>query len=424
MRAGRKLVAGLLALAALGVPAGCDKDDDAAGGGKAGAPKPAAGFDGKTIRLGVVTPLSGPAAVVGVPLTEGQQVWFDHVNSRGGIAGRYKVELVEEDSRFETDTTVQKYNKLKNDVVMFAQVLGTANTRAVLPQLKRDRVMAVPGSLDAAWVREPNLLPAGGPYQLEAINALDHYVNDAGGRDKAVCSIVMDDAAGDAANEGVEFAAGKLGLELATKQRFRLGDKDVTGQVQQLKRSGCDAVVLQGTPGDAGTVWGTAAKLGFAPRWIGLAPTWIEPLAKSPLAAYLRKTTWIAHEGTEWGDGSVAGMNDMLARIRRFKPGQKPAFWFPAGYTLGRAVTALLEKAVERGDLSRQGLLEASRQLGTVSFDGLAGRYRYGPAGERDPSRTSTIFAVDPKKPVGLAKLKYNHQSRYAEQFEFKPGSQ
>jgi hypothetical protein len=34
-------------------------------------------------------------------------------------------------------------------------------------------------------------------------------------------------------------------------------------------------------------------------------------------------------------------------------------------------VTALLEKAVALGDLSRQGLLEASRRLGTVELDGL-----------------------------------------------------
>jgi hypothetical protein len=82
-------------------------------------------------------------------------------------------------------------------------------------------------------------------------------------------------------------------------------------------------------------------------------------------------------------------------------------------------MTALLEKAVELGDLSREGLMKASEQLGTVSFDGLSGDYQYGPAESRNPSRMSTIYEVKPDQPFGLGTLEYQYESEAAKAFEF-----
>lgn len=255
--------------------------------------------------------------------------------------------------------------------------------------------------------------------QIEAINGLDYFVKN-GGEGKTVCSMIQDDAYGEAGQQGVDFAAEKLGFGVATTQRFQAGAKDVTGQVQRLSRTGCEAVFLVATPTDAGTIWGTAARLGYAPRWIAQSPSWIGALAASPVKEYLAKTTWIAAAGTEWGDESVPGMQQMLADIERHKPDQKPDYYFVFGYNQARAMTALLEKAVELGDLSREGLLNASARLGTVSFGGLTGDYEYGPAERRNPPRATTIFAVDPEKPFGLELVEYHYKSEAAGEFEFK----
>jgi ABC-type branched-subunit amino acid transport system substrate-binding protein len=411
-------LAAVLALALAGCGGAADEGESGDKGDSASV-KSVPGFDGKTIKLGVLTPLSGPVAVIGLPLTAGNQVYFDYVNSKGGIAEKYKVELVQEDTQYSPPKTVQQYNKIKGDVVAFTQVLGTAPTLAVLPQLRTDGMIAAPASLDALWVREENLLPVGGPYQVQAINALDYYIKKADGKGKNICTFIQDDAYGEAGQAGVDFASEKLGFKVADTQRFKAGDKDVTGQIQRLQRSKCDAVFLVATPTDAGTIWGTAAKLGFAPRWIGQSPTWIDELGSSPLAEYLQKTTWITAEGTEWGDTSVEGMKAMVDNVKEHKPDQEPDYYFAFGYEQGIAMTALLEKAVELGDLSHEGLMKASEELGSVSFDGLSDDYAYGPAAERNPPRTTTIYEVDPDKPFGLGKLEYQYESEAADQYEF-----
>jgi ABC-type branched-subunit amino acid transport system substrate-binding protein len=399
---------------------GAADDGDSGDEGEAASLKSVPGFDGTTIKLGVLTPLTGPVAVIGLPLTAGNQVYFDSVNAKGGIGGKYKVELVQEDTQYSPPKTVQQYNKIKGDVVAFTQVLGTAPTLAVLPQLRTDGMIAAPASLDALWVREENLLPVGGPYQVQAINALDYYIKQGDGKGKNICSFIQDDAYGEAGQAGVDFAASKLDFKVVDTQRFKAGDKDVTGQVQRLQRSKCDAVFLVATPTDAGTIWGTAAKLGFAPRWIGQSPTWIDELGASPLAEYLQKTTWISAEGTEWGDNSVEGMTALVDNVKQYKPDQEPDYYFGFGYEQGIAMTALLEKAVELGDLSHEGLMKASEELGTVSFDGLTDDYQYGPADQRNPPRTTTIYEVDPDKPFGLGKLEYQYESDAAAEYEFK----
>ncbi len=414
----RWAVAAVTALAVAGCGGAAGESSEEGGGGSGGKLSSGPGFDGKTIKLGVLTPLSGPVAVVGNPLTAGNKVYFDYVNSKGGIAGKYKVELVQEDTQYTPDGTVQKYNKIKNEVAAFTQILGTAPTLAALPQLKKDNILAAPASLDAFWVREANLLPVGGPYQVQAINALNYYVEQEG-KDKKICSFVQDDAYGEAGQAGVDFAEEQLGFQTAKTVKFKVGDKDVTGQVQQLASAKCDAVFLTATPTDAGTIWGTAAKLGFAPRWIGQSPVWVNALAASPLKDYLAKTTWIAAEGTEWGDQEVPGMKQMLERIEQFKPNQKPDYYFSFGYLQGQAMEAVLEQAVKRGDLSQAGIVKAVEEVGTVSFEGLSGDYEYGPVESRNPPRSTTIFKVEPDKPNGLGTLEYQTESEPAMQFEF-----
>ena len=414
------LAAAFVSLALVLSACGGAGEDEDSGGGEAGAPGNTAGFDGETIKLGVLTPLSGTVAVIGQPLTAGNEVWFEALNAEGGVAGKYQVELVQEDTQYQPDVAVQQYNKIKGDVVAFTQILGTAPTLAVLPQLRTDKILAAPASLDALWVREENLLPVGAPYQVQAINAMEYWFTDGGGSESdKICTMIQDDVYGEAGQQGIDFAAEKYGFSVANTQRFKVGTENYAGQIGALAGAGCQVVFLVATPSDAAKIWGTAAQARFAPQWFGQSPSYTGALAKSAIAPYMQQSVLIAAEGTEWGDESVPGMKQMVADLEAHAPDEPPDYYFAFGYNQARAMTAVLEKAVELGDLSRDGILEASRELGTVSFDGLTGDYQYGPAEDRNPPRSTTIFKVDPSKPFGLAKVKYLLESDAAKEFEF-----
>jgi ABC-type branched-subunit amino acid transport system substrate-binding protein len=423
----------LVALTAVGLLAascggGRDDDDDAGGddsgsdeGGGGGDPGEVPGFDGETIRLGVLTPTSGRVAVIGEPLTNGNRAYWDYVNEElGGVGGKYPVELVVEDSAYDAPTAVQKYNEIKGDVVMFNQLLGTPIVNALLEQLDADGIVAQPATLDSFWVREQQLLPLGAPYQIQAINGIDWYVTEGGGsEDTKVCILRQDDPYGEAGLEGVEFALDNLGMELTSEATFPVGNPDFTAQITQLQGDGCELVWLTSTPTDTGSALGKGAELGFEPQWLGQSPSWIGAFIGSPLEPYLQANYKLVSEGPEYGDESVEGMAELLRIQEEYAPDQVPDTYFNFGYLESMAVHQVLEAAVENGDLSHEGIVEAMNSIDEFTFDGLFGDYGGGEPADRNPPRSNSIFEVDPAKPIGLGLVKEAHTAPASEEFEF-----
>jgi len=411
------LQSGIVALALCLVATACSGDSTpAADGGLKASPgfDPAAG----TIQVGIISALTGPAASIGKPLTAGNEVFFNKVNARGGIGGRYRIVFEERDSANDPQKAVAAYNELKGGAVLFAQTFGTPSTKAVLTSLKADGIIASPASLDADWVREPNLLPLGSPYQVQAINALSWYVTEGGGQGKKVCSLSQDDAYGKAGVQGIDFAAERNGFAVASRQTFTAGKgAESTAAVQGLKDAGCEAVFLTSLPSDTAALLAIAARTGYAPQWIGQSPSYSSAFATSPLKDYLEKTFLVASEGTEWGDTSVLGMKNMLDDLARLKPDQQPDYYFAFGYNQANAVVQVLEKAVAGGDLSRAGIQRAMEGVGTLRFDGLTGDYAYGKAADRVFPLETTLFKVDATKPVGLGVVKKNFVTEPAKAF-------
>lgn len=425
---GRALVGAALAVALLA--GACSSDDTssstdttAAGGGEPAKELTAGpGFDGSTITVGVLTPQTGLAEAIGTPLTAGNQAYFDRVNAAGGIGGKYKVELSVRDTEYQAPVAVTQYNDIKSNVAMFVQVLGTAIMDAVLPQLTSDGIFAGPATLDAFWVREPNLMPIGAPYQIQAINGMDYAVRNLDAADKTVCAMVEDSPYGDAGLEGFEYAAADYGIELADIQTFRLGDPTYTAQINSLSGSGCEIVWLTSLPTTTIPLMTEANGVGFAPTWLANSPAWNALLAAGDLATYMADNFLLMAEGPQWGDTSSEGMAQMLDDIAAYAPNQQPNIYFAFGYAQAWAAAQVLEKAVELGDLSPEGIIDASTQVGTLTFGGLLGDYVYGPVEDRDPPRGTTVNKVDPASAATgfLVAAETDLISELAKSYEFK----
>ena len=386
-------LASLIALGAL-VTVAC-------GGGAAGtAATP--GVSGDTITVGALTPLSDPVAVIGRPLLRSMQVYFAGINAAGGIGGKYQVKVQEEDITYANpSTSVQKYQKIKDQVALLGMVVGTDHINGLLPLLREDKMVATPVTLDAEWVRTPNLLSVWVPYQLQIINGVGYFLNQPGNAGKTVCSMVLATGYGEAAEDGLRSAAASEGFTPGPMVRFRQDDQDFVAPITQLRNGNCDAVVLASLPAVTGKVLGAAAQLGWSPRWIMTSPSWHGVLAGSSLADYLTRTAWVVAEGPAWGDTTDAGMREMLAAVAQYAPDQQPDFYFAAGWEVAISVGALLEQAVKSGDLTRTGFLTALEAMGPISPAGW-GEYRYGPIATREPPRANTIFRVNPAAPFGM----------------------
>ncbi len=393
-----------LALLSL-LAAGCANS----GSGNNGGYKTDFGVDvtNKTITLGILTPLSGAAAdPIGKPLTRGIEVFFDRINDTGGIDG-FKVKLITKDNKYpDTQEQVVQYNAIRNQILMIAESLGTPTTFAIKDQATKDHMLVAAATLSSALAREKYLLLEGTPYRLQVENAFDYVVNKLGEKAPKTGIIYQNDDYGQDGLTGYKEAVAAYGLTDVGQQAFNAGDKDVSAQVLALKNAGAKYVFMTSVPGDTATILATAAKVGYSPQWILQSPAYSTLLLGVPaLVPLLTHNLWVMGQGAIWGDTSKPGMVQMLADVQKYAPDQKPDGFFEAGYAYSQAIYAILKKAADSKDLSRDGVYKAFSTIGTIDLGGIYPPLKYGSSGnpnDRVPSRDSQIFSIDPTQPTTL----------------------
>ena len=368
----------------------------------------------KVINLGILTPLSGPvAAPIGIPLTKGIETYFKAVNASGGVDG-YTINLVEKDSKYDPQTQVQMYNQIHNQVLMLAESLGSPTTQAIVSLSERDKMLVSAATLDSILARQQYMIMIGTPYRLQVENGLEYATKAAaqlGVSNPKIGIISQDDAYGQDGLTGYQEALGcYTNLSDVARATYEATDTSFVAQVTKMKQAGAQFVVLTAIPTAAGAIIGTAAAMGYFPRWILNSPAWLNAFVGSNGPQFdqlLEKSVWVVAQGASWGDRSQPGMAEMMDNIQKYAPDQKPDGYFQFGYAEAKVTYAILKKAADNGDLTREGLLKAFNQLGSVSLGGLFGAdAKYGSSpDQRVPTRDSTVYGIDPSVPGNLKSL-------------------
>src|SRR5437588_8678783 len=364
MTISKRFFACMLTLAAvLVILSGCAGSSSGSSGIKAG---PGVDTTKKTITLGILSPYSGPVAdPVGKPLARGVEVFFKSINDNGGING-YKVKFIEKDSQYNPQIQVTQYNQIRNQVLMVADSLGTPTTFAIKDQAAADHMLISAATLSSALAREKYLILVGTPYRLQVENAFDYVVNKLGVKNPATGIIYQNDDYGQDGLTGYKEAIAAYHLHNVGQASYAATDTDFTAQVSQMKAAGAKYVFLTTLPTVTATIIATGHALGYDPQWILQSPAFSPLLLGVPSLVPLLSKAWVASQGATWGDTSKPGMKQMLDDVAKYAPDQKPDGFFEFGYTESKITYAILKKAIENNDLTRDGLLKAFESLKDV----------------------------------------------------------
>jgi ABC-type branched-subunit amino acid transport system substrate-binding protein len=390
------IVVGLL------VGSGCAaqrKDDTTPGAANGGAPAAVNGFDpaAGTITVGDILALSGPIAATAKEQLVGQQTWFDQINAKGGIGGKYKIKLVTADNQYNAQLAVQAYQQIQQQVVMLSGVLGTDSVNALLPLLERTSGVVVPSAQDAAFRTSPALLPIFPSYQTNVVNAISYLHGKNPGTQPVYCALVMDNPWGAAATQGLTYITGKYGTTVKTVAKFGALDTAFAAQIQQLKSNGCTVVVFGGAANNLPSMVAAATQLSFNPQWTAEFIANSTAFKKSPAAQYLTAHVLFTGPGAKLDDESIPA----IAALRKALGSTELTVQYVYGYMQAIATTTLLEQAVKNGDLSGPGLRKALAQLKELSFDGL-GTVALGEPNQRTLNKSTTLYAYNTTAPSGL----------------------
>lgn len=362
------------------------------------------GFDLKdgVIHVGQMTALSGPVAPTAGEQVVGQQAYWDYVNAKGGIAGKYPVKVITADNQYNPQLAVQEYQKVKDQIVMLSGILGDASVEALLPILKQDGAVALPSTQSARFAGYANLAPTFQSYQTNVWNTLSYLASKGKITDKSiVCGMVQADQSGQARLDAIKFASGKLGFTVGKAVEFAPTDAAFTGQIQALKSENCDVVIFGGAANNTPNVVAAATQLDFKATWIAEFFAMSDSFRKSPIAGYLTDHFVITGLAGNLDDTKIAGIAELTKLIAPTPVTMQHVY----GFMQGIAAAAILEKAVTLGDLSGPGLQNAIVKIGKVDFMGLNGPVTYGAVNSRVLPDTTSIFAFSPTAQYGLKNL-------------------
>jgi ABC-type branched-subunit amino acid transport system substrate-binding protein len=379
----------------------------------------------KTITLGVITPLSGLVALIGKPLTAGQQTYFSALNAKGGIDG-WKVNLSVLDDAYDPQKHVQDYNQMVNNIAFLAQSLGSPTTQAIEAQAESANVLIGTAAQDSAFVTHGINLVIGSPYPVDVANGLYYLIKVKGVSNPKVAFFYQNDAYGQDALKGYTAAKSAYGFQDLTHATYNVTDTSFTSQATQLKNSGAQYVVVTAIPTAAAGLIGTATALGYHPQWILQGPSFSEYLMTSTGTAAGKPTpvekaldgAWILNFEAAWGDTTKPGMAQFLSDTKTYAPTQIPDGYYLAGYCLAEAEAAVLRKAIANNDLSRAGIVDAKEHLGTVDFGGLIPAATYSPS-NGPASRSTDLYVVDLNAPAFTKPLASYMESSAAKDLKF-----
>jgi len=359
--------------------------------------------DNGCIYLGILSDLTeGPFAALAVPIVDGQRAYWQKVNEDGGIAG-YDVDIdtYTRDTKYQAAEHAQAYQQIEPNILALAQTLGTVNTEAILPDMDAADIIGVPASWWSGYSFEENdfglILENGYSYCSEAITGLDWFTENHAKPESIAAVGYPGDYGGDSA-AGVQKWADANGVSDVAV--IPTGPNQVTGNqdavVSAVAAANPDVVFLAVGPAENAEIVGKLAAGGYQGRFMGSLPTWNPALLQSAAAPALTAMYNHISPGEQWA-GESEGIKAMKESLNNEPP-------VNAGYIIGWLMSypmhAVLDQAVENGDLTRAGVRAAVKET-DVDYQGMSTNQTYNGDGKDIAVHTIIVNTPDESDPLG-----------------------
>ncbi len=225
-----------------------------------------------TVKIGMLVPLTGPAAADGASALASVQIALDQVNSGGGVLGK-QVELTYYDDRADTkDAVALAYKLIEQDkIVAFVAGSYSLPTRSVAPIFQEEEIPLV-----SAYAIHPDVTRAGdfcfrngflGFVEGKAAGYAAHKLLGS----KRVALLTSDNDFGTTLVTGFKMYKDKYAddMEIVSEQTYPMSETDYKPYLSKIKEINPDVVFASGYYFQTGPMLRQARELGIESKIIG-----------------------------------------------------------------------------------------------------------------------------------------------------------
>ena len=327
----------------------------------------------KPIKFGQVTALSGESAESGKYQLQGAELAVEKINGTGGINGR-KLSVLVQDDQSTNPGAVAALQKLLEDkeIPMMVGPSRSTQIQALLPTINEAKVPMAMGGTNyglthsgSQWVFRFR------PHDGISARVMAKFIVDEL-KQKKVAIVHSSDAFGAGGRDMLIPALKELGAEVVFVQGYNNGEKDYTGVVQGLKKSGATALGTYMTYGtDLGVFARQLKQFGVEVTWVG-SPSITEVDSRNLAGDALWGRYGVADFHIDANPASRA-----FAAAYKAKYGQEPDFYSAWCYD---AVMIFAEAIRRAPDLKADNLRKAI--LSIQKFPGVEGEYNFDQNGD------------------------------------------
>ena len=340
-----------------------------------------------TIKIGLIGPQTGGAAVYGMAVARAAQIAVDEINAQGSV----QIALDVQDDEHDAEKSINAYNAvLDNGAQMILGSVTTTPCIAVAAQAYEDRVfMLTPSASSPAVIEGKDNMyqvcftdPAQGAASADYI-----FQNKLGEK----IGVIYNN--GDVYSTGIyqtfETKAAELGLEIVKVSTFTDDTTDFSVQVTDMKNAGADVVFLPIYYTPASLILTESSKQEFAPVFFGVdgmdGILTVEGFDVSLAEGVMLLTPFSADAEDEKTKAFVAKYQELYGEV----PNQFAADAYDGIYALYAAAVAGGITADTSVEDACEILIEQFQQL---TVEGLTGTMTWSATGEVTKTPTAVVI--------------------------------
>jgi len=330
------------------------------------------------IIIGTISPLTGPIAMVGIPIADAVKDYFSLVNEQGGIHGR-QIEVVSEDDKYEPPQAIASLKKLidRDKIFALASTSGTPITAALTPTIEREKIPSM-APIPAYGIFEPKTpkhIFAYGPfYADQVIFNIEYILFNLKAKDPKLAFFYQDDDFGQDGLRGFRAAVEKYKLNVVATEKYTRGAIDISSQVLNIKRANPDFLIVTAIPSHAIMLLKEAQKMGLTIPIFSCANARLEEVIK--VAGSAADIYHCAEYAALPNEIEIPGMAKLIQNRNKRNPADKIP---PKYYILSYVNALILGEGIKKAgrDLTRETLVKALESLREFNTEGLTGPISY-----------------------------------------------
>ncbi|HEY6252213.1 MAG TPA: ABC transporter substrate-binding protein [Candidatus Angelobacter sp.] len=329
---------------------------------------------GDTVKIGVITSLTGSQAAFGEAHKHGYEIALDEVNNKGGVGGK-KIELNFYDDQSKPDQAVQGVSKLvdQDEVPMILGSYSSESTKAIVPAVTQRQVPLIIPTATA-----DNVMDSHSPWVFRICAGANDYARTTvaflkdNGAPKTIAIVYENTNFGQSNMKAMKAAAEGAGMNVVAIESYQAQSPDYKAVLQRVKAANAEVIYLCSYLLDAGTLMRQAQEIDLNPKYYTSAGTGFAA-AEFPTPKGAGKNAEYTFSVSQWlPEAKWAGSKEFDAEFFK-RYGSHPAYHAVEAYA---SLIAAAQAMNDAKSMDRDKIRDAIKNLnlpmttfGPVKFD-------------------------------------------------------